>query len=59
MQRRCHYSKVSEGCGLSIKHSQPGTASWSSGKKVKCEFLAKSHTISLNKGLSNTSSPLR
>jgi len=24
-------------------------------KKVKCEFLALSHTISLNKGLPNTS----
>jgi len=27
-------------------------------KKVKCEFLARSHTISLNKGLLNTSSHL-
>jgi len=29
LQRRCRYSKVLEGlCDLSIKHSQPGTASW-------------------------------
>jgi len=27
--------------------------------KVKCEFLARSHTFSLNKGLLNTSSHLR
>jgi len=26
--------------------------------KVKCEFLARAHTISLNKGLSNTYSHL-
>jgi len=27
-------------------------------KKVTCEFLARSHTVSLNNGLSNTSSRL-